>query len=270
MARSEGMETMSDLRSQLVEIAHRFAAGDLRLGRWEDVLADVSADTVITDPPYGARTHNGARQGARADGFDVANLAPSYEHWTAADVSRFVASWAPRTRRWICAMTSHDLVTSWEKAYRTAGLYPFAPVPIVIQGMTCRLAGDGPSSWTIYLMVARSKSRTAMANPASNGTALWRTTRGAYVGPADTDSAGGGRGKPAWLLRAIVEDYSNPGDRVVDPMAGWGTTLIAGANAGRVVTGAEVDPDAHRTALERCHLIAPADSRQLDFFAEGS
>ena len=43
---------------------------DLRLGRWQDALADVaSVGTIITDPPYGERTHAGALQGGEmADG----------------------------------------------------------------------------------------------------------------------------------------------------------------------------------------------------------
>ena len=33
---------------------------DLRLGRWQDVLADVrEVDCVCVDPPYGERTHDG-------------------------------------------------------------------------------------------------------------------------------------------------------------------------------------------------------------------
>jgi 23S rRNA G2445 N2-methylase RlmL len=39
---------------------------DLRLGRWQDVLADVTeCDAVITDPPYGERTHSGQHVGSR-------------------------------------------------------------------------------------------------------------------------------------------------------------------------------------------------------------
>jgi hypothetical protein len=38
---------------------------DLRLGRWQDVLADVErCDSLITDPPYSARTAEGYRTGA--------------------------------------------------------------------------------------------------------------------------------------------------------------------------------------------------------------
>ncbi len=39
---------------------------DLRLGRWQEALADVGeVDAVITDPPYSARTHEGHDDGAK-------------------------------------------------------------------------------------------------------------------------------------------------------------------------------------------------------------
>lgn len=35
---------------------------ELRCGRWQDVLADVTqCDAVITDPPYSDKTHSGQR-----------------------------------------------------------------------------------------------------------------------------------------------------------------------------------------------------------------
>lgn len=35
----------------------KVASADLRLGRYQDVLADVECDAVIADPPYSERTH---------------------------------------------------------------------------------------------------------------------------------------------------------------------------------------------------------------------
>ncbi len=43
------------------------------------------------------------------------------------------------------------------------------------------------------------------------------------------------------LARRIVEAYSAPGDLVVDPMCGTGTTLIAAAGTGRRAVGVEIE-----------------------------
>ena len=43
------------------------------------------------------------------------------------------------------------------------------------------------------------------------------------------------------LARRIVETYSQPGDLVLDPMCGTGTTLIAAAGSGRRAVGMEIE-----------------------------
>lgn len=213
---------------------------DLRLGRWQDVLADVACDAVVCDPPYGGRTHDGAH-GQRYDKTIPGGEAPCYAHWTGADISEFVDSWSPRCRGWMVALTSSELIADWQAAYRAAGRYSFAPVVCVMRGMTVRLGGDGPSSWAVYAMVAR---------PSTKEYATWGTLDGAYSG-APGREAGGGRGKPAWLMSALVRDYSRPGDLVCDPFAGWGSTLAAAVSNGRRSVGSEMDADAYAEAVRR-------------------
>ena len=58
-------------------------------------------------------------------------------------------------------------------------------------------------------------------------------------------------GKPLWLMRAIIRDYTRPGDLVCDPCAGGGTTLLAAAIEGRRAIGAEMNPDTHSKATAR-------------------
>jgi hypothetical protein len=226
----------------------------IRLGRWEDVLADVRPDSVIADPPYGDRTHEGARSTKDIDvdvddfGGNIEGIA--YDPWTPTDVGNFVGSWAPRTRRWIVAMTSHDLIPAWESAYLAAGMYYFAPVVAVIKGMTVRVRADGPASWAIYCMAARHRDDAAMSYDGRKEGHIWRSLPGGYAGPADTKNAAMGRGKPRWLCEALVRDYSNKGDLVVDPLAGWGSIPRAAESLGRRSEGAECDPGAFAKSLE--------------------
>lgn len=216
---------------------------DLRLGAWQDVLADVEVDAVICDPPYGARVHKGHDDGVSPALRDAATgRVLSYSAWTPDDVAAFVSSWAPRCRGWFACMTSHDLIPSWEAAYGAAGLYAFRPLPCVMPGMTVRVRGDGPSSWSVDLIVAR---------PRTAEHASWGTLPGAYIHAPD--KSGGSRigGKPLSLMLEVVRDYSRPGDVVVDPFAGHATTLLAAHRLGRVALGAEVDPDAHAAGVAR-------------------
>jgi len=203
-------------------------------------------DTIITDPPFGARTHAGARTCARRPKHGVVD----YQHWTETSVRDFVGWACSRTRRWVAALTSHDLIPAWEGAFGAAGWYQFAPIPVIIRGMGVRRQGDGPASWGLYLMTARSRSREAMRNPASNGTALWRALPGGYVWTRGSRTAGQGRGKPVAGMMELVRDYSNPGDLVCDPFAGYGSTIAAALMSGRRAVGAEIDPDVARQANE--------------------
>jgi hypothetical protein len=208
------------------------------LGDWREALADIECDALICDPPYSARTHSGQV-------IEPIRYAP----WSPDDVAAFVDHWAPRVRGWFCAMTSHDLSPHYESALARHGRYVFAPLPCVQRGMTFRVSGDGPSSWTCWLIVSRPRSR-----PFSE----WGTLPGAYIGNARDATDRTARsdrpilgGKPLWLMRAIVRDYSMPGDLVCDPTAGYGTTLLAAAIDGRRSIGAEIDPQTHAAATDR-------------------
>ena len=48
--------------------------------------------------------------------------------------------------------------------------------------------------------------------------------------------------KPVGLLEQLIRDHSRPGDTVLDPYMGSGSTLIAAERTGRVCIGVEIDP----------------------------
>ena len=234
-------------------------APELRLGDWREVLADCEqVDAVICDPPYGARTH----AGNSAPLTEIGRRELGYAAWTPQDVAGFVASWAPRCLGWFACMTSDDLISAWRSAYRAAGLYDFAPV--VITAPRVRLVGDGPASSAVYLMVAR---------PRSLAFSRWGALPGHYRAPI----ARGGHigGKPLDLMRALVRDYTRPGDLIADPCAGYGTTLRAAVIEGRRAIGAEIDPETHAKAVERlaqpytpCVQFQRIEGEQAGLFGE--
>lgn len=230
---------------------------DLRQGRWEDVLAGVEVDAVITDPPYSARTHEGHFSGCSDEATDPEWLARrgyddkrslrrpiSYAAWGDDDVARFVTSWSPRCHGWFVVLTDHILARAFEAQLLEIGRYVFAPLPFVEPGKCPRMTGDGPASWSCWIVVARPKSREFSS---------WGSLPGGYVLPKGSveqtkDVVGG---KPLGLMRALVRDYTKPGDLVCDPCAGAATTLIAAATERRRAIGAEVDPATHALAMKR-------------------
>jgi DNA modification methylase len=53
------------------------------------------------------------------------------------------------------------------------------------------------------------------------------------------------------ILKPIIEAFSKPGDLVLDPFAGSGSTCVAAQQTGRSYIGIELDPTHHRTASSR-------------------
>lgn len=221
---------------------------DLRLGRWQEVLIDVeNIDCLCTDPPYSERTHSGHgtmdRHGVGVpptyDDGDRREI--GYTHFSSGDVEDFIAAIVPRVRGWTVCFTDHLLAPVYEAALEAQGRYVFAPLPCLSPGSTVRLGGDGPSSWTTWAIVSRPRTKEFQT---------WGTLPGGYVFPPERGRIVVG-GKPLALMRAIIRDYTRPGDLVVDPCAGGGTTLLAAAIEGRRAIGAEMDPDTFAKAKAR-------------------
>ncbi len=187
-----------------------------------------TCDLLCVDAPYSERTHAGL---ATDQVYDAAKraAAAAYPCWLPDDVERAVAAWAPSVRGWFVSLTDHILAPVWSAALEAAGRYVFAPLPWLAPGRGVRLAGDGPSSWTCWIVVARPKHP-----PYSQ----WGTLQGGYVVNQDRDAIVGG--KPLQLMRALIRDYSRAGDTVLDPCCGAGTCLRAALDSGRKAVGIDI------------------------------
>lgn len=212
--------------------------------------AGTVADALIVDAPYSERTHAGHDGGNAQAGDRSQRREIDYTAWNGGDVSTFVRAFAPVTRGWICSLTDHFLAEAWASALLDAGRYTFSPVACVESGSRVRLLGDGPSQWSTWLVASRPRTREWQS---------WGTLPGAYVGTSEKKPITGG--KPLWLMRAIVSDYSRPGDLVLDPCAGGGTTLVAAVELGRRAIGCE--PDAGRYAIAAKRILAAREQRVL-------
>jgi site-specific DNA-methyltransferase (adenine-specific) len=218
---------------------------ELRVGRWQDALADVGeVDALISDPPYSERTHSGHDViVGKANAAKRQQRRPlGYEPWTPGDVEDFVRAWSPRVRGWFVVMTDHVLATAWESSLARQGLCVFAPLQYMQPGSRVRLSGDGPALWSVTIVVAR---------PRSAPYAHWGSLPGGYVLPRGLGREAIIGGKPLWIMRELIGDYTRRGDLIVDPCAGGATTLIAARSEGRHSVGAELDPATYELARKR-------------------
>ncbi len=81
------------------------------------------------------------------------------------------------------------------------------------------------------------------------------------------------------LARRAIETYSNPGDLVLDPMCGIGSTLIEAIHVGRQAVGVELEPrwaklaranikHAHHQGAHTAAHVIKGDARQLSRLLE--
>ncbi len=89
-------------------------------------------------------------------------------------------------------------------------------------------------------------------------------TAGYFAGDEAIRRPGGGRSheqqSPLALLARIILSSSNPGDLVLDPCAGTGTTLVVAEQLGRPSVGIEIDPANADTIRSRLQRPREADS----------
>lgn len=205
------------------------------LGDCREIMPQLgSVDHVITDPPYSERTHKGHDRSASYDeGFgrdSAARKKLGYNALSESDVAVLSGLFTNTCSGWIVWMTDHVLAPSIERSLSELKRCTFAPLPFYAPGSRCRLQGDGPSCWTIWLVVARTANQNR-----------WGTLPGGYVAEEGWRDRLHMGGKPLRLMTALVGDYSREGDTILDPFMGSGTTLRAAKDLGRKAIGIELE-----------------------------
>lgn len=214
-----------------------FDGGDvvLYLGDCREVLPELpraSVDLVVTDPPYGKNWQSKRRKTmlARIDGDDGS-----------VDVAACIrlACRVLRERRHLYVFGPADLSACplgataslvWDKAIIGPGdlSLPWGPAhePITFGVYTPRpsnrAAGDGR-------LAARLRKGSVIRVPRANS--------GQLEDRHDPHQSG----KPVLLLRQLIESSSCWGETVLDPFAGYGSTLVAARLEGRRAIGIEKD-----------------------------
>jgi len=203
------------------EDAHvRLYHGDMR----EIVPTLAGIDHVITDPPYDAHTHESARSGYRdyvvtAIPIDFAPL----------DVPHALPLMLNAARRWVICFCSLEML----------GTYRDVAGPAWIRSGFWRrpdgapqFTGDRPGQPGEALAICHRPGRKRWNGGGRHGFYEYGVERGLRVHPTQ---------KPEPLMRELVSDFTDPGDVVLDPFAGSGTTLVACKRLGRRAIGVELD-----------------------------
>lgn len=223
---------------------------DLRRGDGVSGLAEFgehAVDHVITDPPFDARTHRTAlevgdwRRGDRS----VGGALP-FAHLEPDDVERIAAELARVARRWIIVFAAERQLELWSRSLEASGAR-FVRVGLAVRtNPRPQLSGDRPAPAADHLVIAHATGEAMRWNGRGRA-ARWdapaaRWDPGGQVHPCQ---------KSVRLMRALLDDFTDPGELVCDPFAGGGTTAVACKELGRRFVGWEIEPGYHADALER-------------------
>ena len=224
----------------------RIGDATLYLGDCLQVLPLVpKVDHVITDPPYDERTHSKHWVGSGRDGY----YRPTEIGFDALSdfTQASLANWAgERVQGWFIAFCSLEMLSGWQRALQSAGLDWVRAGVWVKENPPPQFSGDRPGTGAEGIAIAHRKGRKRWNGGGRPACWHWNTSRrdGAWRGAHPTQ-------KPLGLMEALVADFTAPGELVLDPFMGSGTTGVACLKLGRRFIGVEADPKHYETAVER-------------------
>ena len=207
-------------------------------------LPDKSVDHVITDPPFDSQVHSrGGGAVRRYDGgpdIGVIPFAPL------TDPTPYAAQMCRVTKRWGLVFCAVRQVEQWAKAFEGEGWRVPRVVIWVKPDASPQFSGDRPGHGYETIIVAHPVGRTKWNGGGKKGVyehcRIDRGTGGVH--PTQ---------KPIPLLKELIADFTNPGELVLDPFTGSGTTGLAclKMEEQRRFVGWEISPEYHAIATRR-------------------
>ncbi len=212
---------------------------------------------VITDPPYEAEAHTKQRRslkdatqkrGAKNTG-EVRRVDACLDFAAITDDERAVAAaaFAGLASRWTIAFCQIEAVAAWRDVFVAAGLdWVRGGVWRKPDGMP-QFTGDRPGTGVECMAIAHPPGRKKWNGGGRH--AFW-------VCGLEHGHGGGGKSehptkKPVALMLDLVRDFTDPGETILDPFAGSGTTGVAAIRLGRRFIGIERDAKYFSLACER-------------------
>ncbi len=229
-------------------------------------LPDKSVDHVICDPPYEAEAHaEGRRIKSRGGGEsgsaparygEVETLTLDFEPITELQ-RQMTARHATRvSRRWSLVFCQVEAVAAWRDEFLSANASYRRTCAWLKRDAQPQMSGDRPGMGYESIVCAHVPGRSRWNGGGKRG--VYESAR------ASTEE---GRPslhmteKPLSLMEKLIRDFTDPGDLILDPFAGSGTTGVAAIRLGRRFIGWEKDPKYHAIAVKR--LTAAREQLEL-------
>ncbi len=189
---------------------------------------------IVTDPPYGINYEN--RRGDIRPNLIADKIVGD------ADMASGQSVVTSCIRRGfpVCAFAHHR--NPWAGEWRQ--------FPVWDKGNAVGGGGDRETCWKFTWELIQISKQFGNLNGIRDGAVLRFPVTQASFGHHPTQ-------KPVRLLSYLIEKLTSPGDLIVDPFAGSGSTLVACLKAGRPCIGIEIDPTYAAIARRRIAEARP-------------
>jgi DNA modification methylase len=215
-----------------------------------EALPGESVDLVVTDPPYNiAAPNRTTMRGGKP--ISTAKLWGSWDQYHPFDYDLLIMKVISECYRLLKPGGALYMFTARE----TNGWFIRQAVA---RGFTCRnqiaMVKKNPipsltkTNWRgafemcLYVTKGKPKTFNFISQQACKNTLFYSNTERETRHPTE---------KPLSVIRRIIEVSSNPGDRVLDPFMGSGTTTVACVELGREFLGFELEPEYLKMAEKR-------------------
>jgi site-specific DNA-methyltransferase (adenine-specific) len=219
----------------------------LHFGNCLEVLPSLPpADAVITDPPYDDRTHRMAKTNK---GKGHGTKLVTFDALTGDEFEVAMRACLAASRGWVVATCDYRhaaLAFNWKEFIRLGAWVKPNPMP--------QISADRPGQGFESVLILHS-GLTKKAWNRGGGSGVWTVP--------SIDAASVPTEKPIALAKAFVSDFTLPGQTVLDPFMGSGTTGAAALGAGRLFVGIEQNEIRFHIACQRLELA----QRQQRLFA---
>lgn len=212
-------------------------------------LADKSVDVTITDPPYSEHTHAKQWVGAAltergARRVKMSHTGLTFAHVDPVQAAEVALQVARVTRRWGLIFTDLEGIAIWTMVTANAGLdYVRTCIWDKVNGAP-QFTGDRPAAGAEAIVVVHQPGRKSW-----NGGGRRNVFR--YEANGERGDKPHPTTKPLPLMRELVSLFSDPGETILDPFAGSGSTGVACIQLDRNFVGWELSPEYHAIATRR-------------------
>lgn len=212
-------------------------------------------DHIICDPPYEEEAHTAARQVMRGNKLVTDQLV--FPKITEVQRRNLVELAASVCDGWLIIFCQTEGVYVWRDVIKDVGLKYRAPMIWVKPDGKPNYSGNGPGMGFEHMVAAWCGSGNSKWNGGGRH-GVFNIPKGEGEKPIHQTQ------KPIRLMMELVSLFTNPGDHILDPFAGSGSTGVACMKLGRQFTGIELDPKNCENARRR---IGAAED-QFDMFQQ--